>query len=195
MCKSAFLCGKKRGSYTLSGPCDERLWPITGQIHRAFLNREKAWELSRLFGVKERTFTSECKAKSQEPFNRNEARFVSWWHGQFSHLRERWLSDSGTFNLLLIIIIFPAYLHFYLKFLNSRFRNTWNFVFKHKLDMEIASNDYNDSEKSKAKAFGEKHICFNIHSTSRFCFFFQYFAFAEFNSFIVSPLKGTGPFK
>lgn len=25
--------------------------------------------------------------------------------------------------------------------------------------------------------------------------FFQYFAFAEFYSFIVSPLKGTGPFK
>lgn len=36
--------------------------------------------------------------------------------------------------------------------------------------MEIASNDYNDSEKSKAKAFGEKHIYFNIHSTSRFIF-------------------------
>lgn len=66
--------------------------------------------------------------------------------------------------------------------------------------MEIASNDYNDSEKSKAKAFGEKHIYFNFHSTSRFIFagvffFFQYFAFAEFYSFIVSPLKGTGPFK
>lgn len=132
--------------------------------------------LSRLFGVKERTFTSELKAKNQESFSRNEARFVSWWHGQFSHLRERWLSDSGTFNLIIIIIIiFPAYLHFYLKFLHSCFRNTWNFVFKHKLDMEIASNDYNDSEKSKPKfckanAFGEKHICFNIHSTSRFIF-------------------------
>lgn len=36
--------------------------------------------------------------------------------------------------------------------------------------MEITSNDYNDSENSKAKAFGEKHIYFNIHSTSRFIF-------------------------
>lgn len=43
--------------------------------------------------------------------------------------------------------------------------------------MEIASNDYNDSEKSKAKAFGEKHIYFNIHSTSRFIFAGEVFFF------------------